>query len=98
MHELSIYEIKRICHRAYFFHNLVGKFSAFDQFSKKKYERVTLVLNIELKLLLSAASFFLLTKIIAHDIKPSRKCASLAFIPYCDKILHDIYIGQFVEN
>ena len=34
IHGLSIYEIKRICHRAYFFQNLILKFTAFDQFSR----------------------------------------------------------------
>ena len=52
MHGLPIYEIKRICHRAYFFHNLIWKFSAFDQFSKQMKE---LDISIELKLLSSSA-------------------------------------------
>ena len=34
MHGLFIYEIKGICHRAYFFRIFILKFSAFDQFSK----------------------------------------------------------------
>ena len=33
---------------------------------------------------------------IAHDLKPFRKCASLFVIPCCDKILHDT-LGQLVE-
>ena len=34
MHELFIYEIKMVRHSA-FFHNLIWKYSAFDQFSKQ---------------------------------------------------------------
>ena len=34
---------------------------------------------------------------IAHDLKPLRKCASLSVIPSLDKILHDIF-WQFLKD
>ena len=46
MYGLSIYKIIRICLRAYFFHNLIRKFLAFD-----KRIKLHVVLNMELKLL-----------------------------------------------
>ena len=49
MRVLSIYEIKRICHCAYFFKISYGSYQHLTNFLK--YERIRLVLNIELNLL-----------------------------------------------
>ena len=95
MHGLPIYEIKRICHRAYFFRISDGSIQHLTNFLKiqnnntsPKYRAKTVVIPSQL---------LFLTSIISHDITPFRKCASLFVIQCCDKILHDIF-GQFVEN
>ena len=95
MHGLSIYEIKRICHHAYFFTISYGSFQHLTNFLKiwkknasPKYRPKSVVIFSQL---------LFLTSISAHDIKPFRKCASLVFITCFDKILHDIF-WQFVEN
>ena len=91
MNGLSIYEIKRICHRAYFFRISDGSFQHLTNFLKvlndnpgSKYRAKTVVIFRQL------LSF-------AHDHNLLRKCASLFVIPCCDKILHNIF-GQFVEH
>ena len=48
MHGLSDYEIKRICHRAHFF---IISYESFHPLTNETDERITLVINIELKLL-----------------------------------------------
>ena len=79
-----------------FFQNLILKFSVFDKISKHILYNNTSP-KYRAKRLLSSASFFLLTKITVHDLKPFRKRASLLVISCCDKILDDLF-WQFVEN
>ena len=61
-------------------------FSSLQIFWKKKQ-----VLNIKLKYLLSPSSFFILTLIIAHDLKLSRKCDNVFALQSRVKILPDIF-------
>ena len=85
------------------FHYLILKFSAFDHFSEQN-ERITEVLNIKLKSNNLQAVFFLLTLVIAYDLKVRKRakvrnrynqafweCDNLVAIPSRDKILHDLF-------
>ena len=95
VHGLSIYEIKMICHRAYFFRISYGSFQHLTNFQKIK--------NSDASPKYRAKTVVIFSQLLSFNLnywtclKPFRKCASLFVIPCFDKILYDIF-WQFVEN
>ena len=93
MHGLSIYEIKSICHHAYFFIIPSGSFQHLTNFLNRWKNIISPKFRAKIAVIFSQ----LLSINLTQNLKPFGKCASLFIFPSFDKILHDIF-WQFVEN
>ena len=82
---LSKYEIKRISHPTHISKKPRWECSTFDQFSKQ----INTSFQNQTKKFVIFSHLVLLILIIAHDLKPSRKCANIDVIRSCGKILHE---------
>ena len=85
MYGLSIYEIKRICHRVRFFIISHGIFQHFTNFLKNKQTNNRRP-EYQVKIVVS----FILISIITHDIKLLRKSEKIVIFPSRGKIMNDI--------
>ena len=75
-----------------FVHNLIWRFSKFDQFSKRTKNNTGPKYRAKIVVIFSP-----LLSINLHYCRDLKKCASLFVIPSFDKILHNVF-RQFIEN